>query len=410
MSHRLALAVCVASLGFARLASAQTPPPEGPPVATPAPWQLSPPSSLTVSADDQRLIDRARGLVVGGRYTDARQLIDARFAQTNLSPYSALGVLRQLSVDLEARPAAAPDEDEEQNSDAPRARSSAEAFSMYSSLFLAGVGTGVYIDIVADFDEARSAVWTPILLGAAGLGGAYLLDRGHPIRAGRGYALSAGATLGLGAGIALSVYFDEARTFCGEVDPLTGFGYCDDGTALASTVWLTSLASMGLGYGLAVATNPRPSSVAFVNATGLYGGVMGLMTSAIARTDDEGFPLGFLVGEGLGAGLGALGATFLQPTASQNRWMNLGVLVGGLLGAGIAVLPTDTYDGPEVPLAIVQLGMIGGGIGGYLLGDRRGHTPPARGRAGAADRFAMTPGVSPVLGGASFGVNFPNLL
>jgi len=345
-------------------------------------------------------------LIAQGQPAAALRLLEGRLRPPNESPYATVPVLSRVARAMLAnagaetsRPVPTPD----------GARNGAEAFSLYSSLLFYGLGTGVYVDVMAEISDIRAAVWVPILLGGGGIAAAYFLDHPRPLRAGRGYGMSTGLNLGVAAGIALGLELEDRGAFRCSYDSVTFREDCPtfgEGRGIATTVWLTSTAGLAAGYLIAAQVQPSAASIGFVNATGLYGGALGLMTMFMFEARD-GYGLGWLVGEGMGIGLGALLASTLRPTESQTRWSSLGVLGGGLLGAGVAVLGSDSFDSAAVPLLLVQLGMIGGGIGGYFLGDRRAE--PATARRGV-DRFVATASVMPVPGGATFGLNFPNLL
>ncbi len=387
-------------LGTAPTGSPTTPP-EASPAATP---------EATPDEDERRRIDQSATLIAQGRPAEALHLLQTRLRPPQESPYATVPVLSRvarLMLGAEASgptlppPPATPD----------GSRSGAEAFSLYSTLFLYGVGTGIYVDVMAEIDDVRAAVWVPILLAGAGIGAAYYLDHPRPLRTGRGYGLSTGLTLGFAAGIALAYELDERNAYgsC-TFDPITFERSCpafSEGRGVATTVWLTGTVGMAAGYALAASLQPDPASMAFVNAAGLYGGIFGVMTLGVFEARD-GYGMGWLLGEGVGIGLGAVLASTLHPTESQTRWSSLGVLAGGLLGVGVAVLGSDAYSSASAPLLITQLGMIGGGIGGYFIGDSR--AVAARTARRGSDRFAASAAVMPVPGGATVGLSFPNLL
>lgn len=421
-----AVLLALAALG-PRAAHAQTAPAT---TAPPAPWQAaSPPPAAppvaaeatddaTLSPEERARIEQSAALIGRGRPGDALRLLDARLRPPQESPYATVPVLRRVARMMlapegaaePAAPGATPPSGEGETAPTDGSRSSAEAFSLYSSLFLYGVGTGIYVDVMAEIDDFRGAVWVPILLGAGGIGAAYLLDHPQRLRASRGYGMSTGLTLGLAAGLALGTELEDRNAFgrC-EWDSVTGESRCpffNEGRGVATTVWLTSTAGLAAGYAVGALVQPSVANYGFVNATGLYGGLLGVMTLGVLDAN-EGYGLGWLLGQGVGIGLGAVMATQLKPTESQTRWMSLGVLGGGLLGFGVAVLLGGESTDASAALAITQAGMVGGGIGGYLLGDNRHEARRAR-RGG--DRFATAPAVTPVAGGATIGLNFPNLL
>ena len=298
----------------------------------------------------------------------------------------------------------------------PTARSGAEAFSLYATLFAYGVGTGIYADVVADVGNARTAIWVPLSLGAAGIGTAYALDNPKKLRATRGYGMSTGLTLGFAAGIGLAADLDNRGAFktC-TTSPATtgpsggtfpGFESCTTSSVgFASKIWLTSTAGLAAGYATSYFLEPRAPAFGFVNSTGLYGGLFGVLSAAMVRADSNSVPAAFLTGEAVGIGLGALGAHYLEPTESQTRWSTLGVLAGGLLGMGIVVLPGTDYKSATLPLAVVQASMLGGGVAGYLLGDDE-----ASERGANHARLHLEPSVNVVPGGATLGLSLPGLL
>lgn len=376
---------------------------------SPAPsWGPPPPTAAPSEADDQAAIDEASAAIVAGRPEEARRLLDTRLTGRTLAPYATIPTLHRIATQMSLR---APElEVPRETAATGGARGGGEAFTLYSSLFAWGVGTGIYIDVLAELDDVRTALWVPILTAGAGIAGAWLLDR-TPMRRGRPSGIASGLVLGAGFGTLLMAQLDEANVYdrCETITyPGGSFRACDeDEKLMITTVWLGATLGMGAGYALAALTDAPPAHINFVTSTGLWGGVLGV---GIALATEEGDHVGTagMLGEAIGIGAGAAIAATLHPSESQTRWMSLGVLGGGLLGAGIAVIPSSEYRSPAIPVMITELGMIAGGIGGYLLGTPdRAATP---GRTARLDRFRMEPSIIPTQGGAVVGVNLPHLL
>jgi hypothetical protein len=77
------------------------------------------------------------------------------------------------------------------------------------------------------------------------------------------------------------------------------------------------------------------------------------------------------VGEAVGVIASLATARMMRPTQARTRWLDLGGVVGGLLGFGAGML---LFSRPSLNLAGVvattQLGIIGGGVGGWVLAPR----------------------------------------
>ncbi len=378
------------------VANAQTPPAptEAAPPPPPAPTLQCP--ACEPDAADQRAIDEAGELIAAGRAAEAQRVLQARLA--GQSPwgrsYSSLAVLDRLATRLATRPPAAapaPATDEGQ-----QARGSVEAVSLYTSAILLGIGTGVWADVMFEIEDIRGAVVMPLLFGGAAAGAMYLAERGGgPIRRGRGTAMSNGFLLGVTGGTLLGVYGGNELRW--------------EGRGVASSIWGGAVLGAGLGYGLGALAEVRPASASFVGSGGLWGALFGLTVAGVVNADGDDVPIAGLVGEVVGAGTAAALAGVLRPSEAQVRWMDLGIFSGGLVGLGLSVLlfADSSERSLTAPALVLEAGMIGGGILGYVLG--RPSTPEAR-RSASLSRFATTPSIAPVPGGAQVMLSLPNLL
>ncbi|MDO9021743.1 MAG: hypothetical protein Q8S73_45375 [Deltaproteobacteria bacterium] len=421
-SARWLLIVGVTSLlavapSAARAQTAPPPPPESPssspPEAPPPPPDAPPPPppppdgvslqcpSCEPGPDDRRAIDAAIDLMANGRADAARQVLQPRL--TGVSPwgrsYTSLAVLDRLATRMAATSSGAADPEAPSVDEVNQPRGSLEAVSLYASAITLGLGTGVWLDVMFEVDDVRAAVSIPLLLGGVGAGALYLAERSSgPIRRGRGTAMSNGFVLGLTAGTLLGVYGGNELRW--------------KARGVATTIWAGAVLGGGLGYVLGAVAESRPASASFVGSGGLWGAVLGLTAAGLVDLDSDAIPIAGLVGEVVGAGAAAALTGILRPAESQVRWMDLGVFSGGLVGVGLSVLVfADSVDDSLIgPALVVQAGMIGGGVLGYVLG-RPTPTAGASGRSTAArDRFAMTPSIGPTPGGAQVLLSLPNLL
>jgi hypothetical protein len=370
------------------------PPPPPPPSESPA---LQCPS-CEPGPDDRRAIDEAVDLLAQGRAAEAQRVLQPRL--TGQSPwgqsYTSVAVLDRLATRLATQPAAGPSP-AAPGEDANQARGSLEAVTLYASAITLGLGTGIWLDVMFEVDDVRAAVSLPLVLGGLGAGALYLAERnGGPIRRGRGTAASNGFALGVVGGTLLGIYGgDELRW---------------KARGVATTIWAGSVLGAGLGYAIGALAESRPASASFVGSGGLWGALFGITAAGLVNADGNDVPIAGMVGELVGAGAAAALANTLHPSEAQVRWMDLGVFSGGLVGVGLSVLLFADSSGRSLtgPALIVEAGMIGGGILGYVLGRPDAH--PSRSSTAALDRFAVTPSLGPTAGGAQVLLSMPNLL
>jgi len=383
------------ALAWGQQAPAELPPPPPPPSAESPALQCP---SCEPGADDRRAIDEAVELIARGRAAEAQRVLQSRLS--GQSPwgrsYSSVAVLDRLATRLAARPTT-PEAPASTDEDPNQARGSLEAVGLYASAISLGLGTGAWLDVMFEIDDVRAAVSLPLVLGAAGAGALYLAERsGGPIRRGRGTAAGSGLTLGLVGGVLLGVYGGNELRW--------------DEKGVATTIWAGAVLGTGLGYALGTLAESRPASASFVGSGGLWGAVFGVTAAGLVNADEDDIPIAGMVGELVGAGAAAALANTLHPSEAQVRWMDLGVFSGGLVGVGLSVLlfADSSVDSLTGPALIVEAGMIGGGVLGYVLG--RPDSRPARSSTAALDRFAVQPSIAPTAGGAQVLLSLPNLL
>jgi hypothetical protein len=374
---------------------------------------LPPPPPLAPGLDSQQraLADQASDMIAQGRAEDAQVMLDAHLSRNTYDAYATLPVLRRLAARMSTQPTrsllASPEHSDRRNT--------FELLELYWLGFGYGLGTGIFVDVQAEVENLRGAVWLPVLFAGGGIAAAYLIDHGHPIRRGRASSANTGMLLGLGFAAALAGQIDEdlsrARPFdCGWGASTT----CDwrdydlSSKEVASIAWLGATIGLGAGLGLGVLTDATPGDASFVFAGGVWGSALGLLANAAGESDD-GYGLAAMIGMGIGATGTAIGAHFLRPSESQVRWTNLGAVAGSLLGAAVGVLPDTRLRDPTLFCMAISAGILGGGIAGFVLGRPSQSTPTSMPLA-RVDRFRAEPSVSPVAGGAVMQLNFPHLL
>lgn len=290
---------------------------------------------------DRAVVDHAIDLLATGNTVEARRVLAPEVQRRALTPDSlhAIAVLDRLAGQMQLRmpttvagDGASGDEAPPATAGAarrPRVRSGAEVAALYTTGFLYGVGTGVWIDALIDVNDARVGVWIPLLLAGAGIGAAYLLDNPTHIQPGRATAINTGLLLGITAGAGVWVTHDVATE---NWRAATG----------SSVMWTSATLGMGLGYGIAALTDSSAASANFALSLGVWGAALGLINGGIAGADNLGaFLLG---GEVVGTAAALATAGILKPGPYQSRWLDLGVIAGGLLAGGVDVLLSPTAE------------------------------------------------------------------
>jgi len=257
-------------------------------------------------------------------------------------------------------------------------RATPEAVALYAVGASYGLATGAWLDLQLGLTGPLTAPWLPALGAGAGVTLAWLSERGTPVRRGLPTALGAGLSLGLLAGGAVGL--QGWRTGAWGLP------------TLATLTWVGTTAGLALGLGGALALAPSPGDGAFVLSGGVWGAALGFLLGYAfdAGSAYDGFALG---GEAVGVTAAALTASALRPTPAQVRWMDLGALTGAVLGGAVGLLLLR--DERAAFAGTIQLGLVGGGVAGFLFGARRERVPGG---------LALRPGVTPLPGGLALTV------
>lgn len=252
-------------------------------------------------------------------------------------------------------------------------RDTYEAVALYAIGATYGAATGAWIDVQTGLTEPLTAPWAPLAGAGAGVTLAWLADRPTRIRRGLPTMVGAGLSLGLLAGGSIGIQGWRTNVW---------------GVPTMSTItWVGTTAGLSFGLAVGLLLDPEPGTGSFVLSGGFWGASLGLLTG-YAFDASSAYDVFSVSGEAVGIAAAALTARMLRPTPAQVRWMDLGALTGALLGGGIGFLLLR--DERAAFAGTVQLGLIGGGVAGFLFGASRERVPGG---------LALRPGVMPLPGG-----------
>lgn len=359
---RLATALAVPSTSSRGARSSATTTPSTSAGATLAPPPPSDEDAICHTIDD------AAVLIARGQVRAARTYLDAALAEGHgLGGSHPLVVLQRLARAMPVAPASRPNTAARNEglwetaltalpSDRPRGTvDGAEAIALYSLGGLYGLTLGAWAGIgLSSEGSATTRLLVPLVGIAGGLLTAGLIDGRRDVRRGRVYAANAGFYLGLiAAGGALSLENGPFEA------PRTDF-------TVASALLGGATVGIGLGIGVAHATDAQPGSASFVLSGGLWGAVLGSFYAAASRDPGDAVASGeaILIGEAAGIAATMATAHWLKPTPAQTRWLDLGALLGSLTGLLVAGSVTDGQSS----LWVAGLGCVAGGALGYVLG------------------------------------------
>jgi len=234
-----------------------------------------------------------------------------------------------------------------------RRRTKGEIAGLYVDSVVYGLGSGIWVSILADTNGAAGVILPSLALAGGSAGLLYYLDQ-DPLGYGVARSASAGLRLGLYSGISW-VTWNESRG----TDGL-------DAKVNASLIWGFSTAGMVGGGLLGQELGATPGAASMVESGGLWASVtsgfltFGLLGDAIESDT-------FFLASAIGLNLGALGAGFLAaksaPSTARVRYLDLGAISGGVLFGGAYVAFADMADSGGAQLASLVTGTgIAGGL------------------------------------------------
>lgn len=231
---------------------------------------------------------------------------------------------------------------------------------LYGTGLAYGVGTGIWIDVLAHSSDPAVGTIAPILFGAGVPLGLFLWDYLDPFRPGVPASMATGMWLGFAEGVAISSI---------QVATTGDQKRWDLSTAMTIPFITTTVGGIG-GYFFGRWLEPDPRSVAFIAegmAWGAGTGVMlGIGASADGRPGSEkssgdGAAVGTLLGANIGiAGTSALVIGGYQPSWQAQKWMWLGYTAGAAIPSLVYLAYIGSDKDPKHGLIANALGGVAG--------------------------------------------------
>ena len=279
-------------------------------------------------------------------------------------------------------------------------RTTDEISILYLNSVVYGLGTGVWLAVQTQPNNAGGVILPALGLAGAAAGTVALID--HSKRLGYGVPASAvtGMYIGLEEGITWSLwnqakaaYYDEWR-----------------GQTVATVIWGSATVGAITGAVVGASAGTTPGRASYVGSTALWGGLLtGLVAAAATGNDrgqrDDASLLAAALGTNVGAVAGVLSAGPVSPSAARVRFIDLGGIAGGLVTGGLYVSAanSNSSDGSIQGLfGVTALGVAGGLLTASLLTQSM---PADRGVSAEAKPSAVNvhPTLLPVHGGTMLG-------
>jgi hypothetical protein len=208
-----------------------------------------------------------------------------------------------------------------------------------------GVGTGAWIDVLANAQDPGVAAIAPIALGAAVPLGMFLWDQADTFRPGVPSSMATGMLFGFAEGMGIS----------GAQIAMTGpTKRWDLSTAATMTFVTTTVGGVG-GYFFGRWLEPDPRQVAFIANTLLWGAGTGVMLGVGGSKDGigesekssgDGAAAGTLLGANIGIGAGAAAVIAgYKPSWQSQKWMWLGYGVGAAVPSFLYFFYIGSHNG-----------------------------------------------------------------
>ncbi len=231
---------------------------------------------------------------------------------------------------------------------------------LYGTGLAYGVGTGIWIDVLASTGDPAVATIAPILFGAGVPLGFFLWDYLDTFRPGVPATMATGMWLGLLEGVAIT------GTQHATTGPTKNW---DVGTATTITFMTTTIGGVG-GYFFGRWLEPDPRGVAFIAEGMAWGAGTGVMLGIGGSSDGrpgsekssaDGAAVGTLLGANIGiVGTGALVVAGYQPSWQAQKWMWLGYTAGAALPSLVYLAYIGSDKDPKHGLIANALGGVAG--------------------------------------------------
>jgi len=272
-------------------------------------------------------------------------------------------------------------------------RSSAlEVGFLYGTAIAWGVGTGIWIDALADVRDPGIALIPPLIFGAAAPFGVFLLDR-PPMKEGLPSAIATGMIVGGGFGLGIAathdiIAADDATSVYVETKgpykylrkkQSDEWGFKGVATAMFLGSTVGGVAGGLIGY----FGKPDPRSNMLITSAAMWGSLTGAFFGGGASNGDweeanDAVAAGGLIGYIVLTG-GAVGASFAwKPTWQQLGYMHAGFLIGSVASLPVYAAYAAAPDEDPRRGLIFQgaLSIVGLGVGAVLGQPRGGSAQP----------------------------------
>lgn len=274
-------------------------------------------------------------------------------------------------------------------------RTTDELVSLYTSGVFHGIGTGVWVAILAKPESTAGNVLPA--LGFAGLNVAAVvgLDSGAGMKYGVPQSIVSGLNIGLEHGIAWTIYANAVQD-----------GKWSAGTD-ASVIWGASSFGAVAGGLVGHFVGSTPGRSSFVGSSALWTGlVLGFGSAAVLPGDDGKHAVAVgAAGLSIGTIGGALLAGSVSPTIARVRFIDLGGIAGGLLAGGLYAAAANKGGSGQAAAGVTTLGIGGGLVVAWLLTSGMEDRPAFRGdEPPKPEAVRMRPMISPTKNGGVVGI------
>ena len=273
-------------------------------------------------------------------------------------------------------------------------RGGGEMLFLYGTSIAYGIGTGVWIDALANVKDPGIAIIAPIGFGAAMPVGVYFLDQNVTLHAGTPAAISTGLILGAFEGMAIS---GTQWQFTHERSHDWSFG------AYSTLTFIGATGGGFGGYAFGEWAHLDPKGLAFVASGAGWGAISGTLLGAGIENGPDWKDGGSIAGLiGYNAGIASTGAiSFLYtPSWYTQKWMWLGYLIG--TAGGSIVYPfylLDSNAKQDIHHGLVANSL--GGIAGVALAGALTSGAFENAEKSVLNDLPFQLGVAPTHGGAT---------
>jgi len=304
--------------------------------------------------------EAARSKLLAGEFTEAAALF-AELEKTAVNRVDRAIAHEQLTL-VEAWLKKNPHGNANGNAVAAKAvdtRAYEELVLLYTNAIVYGIGSGIWVDVIAEPGTTATHVLPILALTGASIGTVVALDSGRGLPYGVAQGIVSGMWIGLEEGFAWTVWANNRKGVPNMTDKLQ-----------ATILWSTATAGAIGGGVLGATLGTTPGRSSWVGSCALWtGAVTGFAMGA--AVDEANLPPAALAAAGVGVTLGtALGlgsASAVSPSNARVHFIDLGGLGGGLLAAGAYIGAASGKADGRVASGLTAVGGAAGLAAVYAL-------------------------------------------